>query len=640
MDPEITIKIVENSQSVLKTINDPKDLKGLSLTQLKELAEEVRRKIIETVARTGGHLAPSLGVVELTIALHYVFESPRDKIIWDVGHQAYAHKILTGRKDQFSTLRTFGGLSGFPKREESPHDAFDTGHSGTSISAALGLAVAKEIKNDPAKIIAVIGDGSMTSGEAFEGLNQAGHLNKDLIVVLNDNEMSISPNVGALSSFLSKRLTGKGFVQFKREMESFFKSIPSIGENLIQWAKKSEDSFTGFFTPGMLFSALHFDYVGPVKGHRLEDLIHTFENIRHIKAPVLVHVLTTKGKGYFPAEKNPAYFHGVGPFDLKADDPTIRPPAEIPSYTDVFRKTVVDLAEKDLRIVAVTAAMPEGTGLDLFAQRFPQRFFDVGIAEQHAVTFSSGLALEGLKPIVAIYSTFLQRAYDQLLHDVCLPNSPVILAMDRSGIVGEDGPTHQGVFDLSFLRPLPNLVIMAPKDERELRDMVFSALAYNRPTAIRYPRGPGFGVSLTGEPQSIPLGSWEILKEGHDGVVLAMGRTVYPALEAAERLSFKGKTLTVVNARFLKPLDEAVLTRLARQFPVILTVEENMVQGGFGSAVMERLHELKAPKVRVRSIGIPDRFVEHGSPKKIRSLYGLDTEGLFKVFMEELFDRP
>jgi 1-deoxy-D-xylulose-5-phosphate synthase len=640
MDPEITIKIVENSQSVLETVNDPKDLKGLSLPQLKELAEEVRRKIIETVARTGGHLAPSLGVVELTIALHYVFESPRDKIIWDVGHQAYAHKILTGRKAQFPTLRTFGGLSGFPKREESPHDAFDTGHSGTSISAALGLAVAKEIKNDPAKIIAVIGDGSMTSGEAFEGLNQAGHLNKDLIVVLNDNEMSISPNVGALSSFLSKRLTGKGFVQFKREMESFFKSIPSIGENLIQWAKKSEDSFTGFFTPGMLFSALHFDYVGPVKGHRLEDLIHTFENIRHIKAPVLVHVLTTKGKGYLPAEKNPAYFHGVGPFDLSSEDPTIRPPAEIPSYTDVFRKTVVDLAEKDLRIVAVTAAMPEGTGLDLFAQRFPQRFFDVGIAEQHAVTFSSGLALEGLKPIVAIYSTFLQRAYDQLLHDVCLPNSPVILAMDRSGIVGEDGPTHQGVFDLSFLRPLPNLIIMAPKDERELRDMVFSALAYNRPTAIRYPRGPGFGVSLKGEPQSIPLGSWEVLKEGRDGVVLAMGRTVYPALEAAERLSFKGKSLTVVNARFLKPLDDALLARLAGQFPLILTVEENMVQGGFGSAVMERLHELKVQKVRVRSIGIPDRFVEHGSPKKIRSLYGLDTEGLFKVFVEELIDHP
>jgi 1-deoxy-D-xylulose-5-phosphate synthase len=639
MNQEVKVKIVDHTQSLLDGIGDPRDLKRLSVPQLRLLAEEVRRLIIETVAKNGGHLAPNLGVVELTIALHYVFESPKDKIIWDVGHQSYTHKILTGRKDQFSSLRTFGGLSGFPKREESPHDPFDTGHSGTSISAALGLAVAREIKNDPAKIIAVIGDGSMTSGEAFEGLNQAGHLNKDLIVVLNDNEMSISPNVGALSSFLSKRLTGKGFVQFKREVESFFKSIPSIGENLLQWAKKSEDSFTGFFTPGMLFSALHFDYVGPVKGHRLEDLINTFENIRHIKAPVLVHVLTTKGKGYSPAEKNPAYFHGVGPFDLEAEDPTMSPPSEVASYTDVFRKTMVDLAEKDMRIVAITAAMPDGTGLDLFAQRFPQRFFDVGIAEQHAITFSSGLALEGLKPIVAIYSTFLQRAYDQLLQDVCLPNSPVILAMDRSGIVGEDGPTHQGVFDLSFLRPLPNLIIMAPKDERELRDMVFSALSYNRPVAIRYPRGPGFGVSLTGEPQAIPLGSWEILKEGQDGVLLAIGRTVYPALEAAERLTFKGKVLTVVNARFLKPLDEALLARIARQFSIVLTVEENMTQGGFGSAVMERLHQLKAEKVRVRSLGIPDRFVEHGSPKKIRNLYGLDSEGLYQVFLEEFFEQ-
>jgi 1-deoxy-D-xylulose-5-phosphate synthase len=640
MDQEVKVKVIETPQSFLEGINDPGDLKRLSVPQLKVLAEEVRRLIIETVAKNGGHLAPNLGVVELTIALHYVFESPRDKIVWDVGHQSYTHKILTGRKNQFSTIRTYGGLSGFPKREESPHDAFDTGHSGTSISAALGLAAAKAIKNDPAKIIAVIGDGSMTSGEAFEGLNQAGHLNKDLIVVLNDNEMSISPNVGALSSFLSKRLTGKGFVQFKREVESFFKSIPSIGENILQWAKRSEDSFTGFFTPGMLFSALHFDYIGPVKGHRLEDLINTFENLRHIKAPVLVHVLTTKGKGYPPAEKNPAYFHGVGPFDLKAEDPTVSPPSGVASYTDVFRKTIVDLAEKDIRIVAVTAAMLDGTGLDLFARRFPQRFFDVGIAEQHAITFSSGLALEGLKPIVAIYSTFLQRAYDQLLHDVCLPNSPVILALDRSGVVGEDGPTHQGVFDLSFLRPLPNLVIMAPKDERELRDMVFSALSYNRPTAIRYPRGAGFGVSLTGEPQTIPLGSWETVREGPDGVVLAIGRTVYSALEAAERLAFKGKQITVINARFLKPLDDRCLSRIAGSYATLVTVEENMIQGGFGSAVMEWLHQNRAEKIRVRSVGIPDHFVEHGSPKKIRSLYGLDNEGLFKVYIEEFFESP
>ncbi len=638
MEQEIKINIIEKPASVLEGILNPTDLKALSLPQLKQLAEEVRSLIIETVSKNGGHLAPNLGVVELTIALHYVFASPKDKIIWDVGHQSYTHKILTGRKAQFPTLRTFGGLSGFPKREESPHDVFDTGHSGTSISAGLGIAVAKDLKKEPSKVIAVIGDGSMTAGEAFEGLNQAGHLNRDLIVVLNDNEMSIAQNVGALSSFLSKRLTGKAYVQFKREIESFFKSIPTIGENLLQWAKKSEDSITGFFTPGMLFAALHFDYVGPVKGHRLEDLIATFENIRHIQAPVLVHVLTTKGKGYGPAEKNPSFFHGVGPFDLK--DEEVRPlkPSSVPSYTEVFGKTVVSLAEKDMRIVAITAAMPEGTGLDLFARQFPQRFFDVGIAEQHAVTFAAGLALEGLKPIVAIYSTFIQRAFDQVVHDICLPNIPVVFALDRAGIVGEDGPTHQGLFDLSFLRPLPNLVIMSPKDERELRDMIFSALTYNSPVVIRYPRGSGIGVSMSGEPQLIPLGQWETLKEGKDMAVLAIGHTIYPALEAAERLSFKGKSAEVINARFLKPLDEKLLARVSQRFSRVVTIEENMAQAGFGSAVMEKFHQLHAQGVRIRSLGIPDRFVEHGPSKKIRNLYGLDTEGIFKVLTEELYD--
>ncbi|MBI5604883.1 MAG: 1-deoxy-D-xylulose-5-phosphate synthase [Deltaproteobacteria bacterium] len=636
MDQEIKIKLSEKPLSLLEGIMDPKDLKNLSLPQLKQVAEEVRQLIIETVSKNGGHLAPNLGVVELTIALHYVFESPKDKIIWDVGHQSYTHKILTGRKAQFPTLRTFGGLSGFPKRQESPHDIFDTGHSGTSISAGLGITVANELKKEQSKVIAVIGDGSMTAGEAFEGLNQAGHLNKDLIVVLNDNEMSISQNVGALSSFLSKRLTGRGFVQFKREMESFFKSIPGIGENLLQWAKKSEDSFTGFFTPGMLFAALHFDYLGPVKGHRLEDLIATFENIRHIQAPVLVHVLTTKGKGYGPAEKNPAYYHGVGPFDPEAEVPCPQKPSGAPTYTEVFGKTIVALAEKDIRILAITAAMPEGTGLDRFARRFPQRFFDCGIAEQHAVTFAAGLALEGLKPVVAIYSTFIQRAFDQVLHDICLPNIPVIFALDRAGIVGEDGPTHQGLFDLSFLRPLPNLIIMAPKDERELRDMLYSAVHYNRPVAIRYPRGAGVGVSLGGDAQPIPLGQWETLKEGTDVAVLALGNTVYPALEAGERLTCKGKSAAVVNARFLKPLDERLLAQVAQRFSLVVTVEENMTRGGLGSAVMEKLHELRAGGIRVRSLGIPDRFVEHGPSEKIRSLYGLDAEGILRVLMEEL----
>jgi 1-deoxy-D-xylulose-5-phosphate synthase len=619
---------------ILASLTGPEDLKRFSLTQLKELAEEIRTVIIQTVARNGGHLAPNLGVVELTLALHYVFNSPRDKIIWDVGHQCYTHKLLTGRGGVFSTLRTRGGLSGFPKREESPHDAFNTGHSGTSISAALGIATAKDLKREAAKVVAVIGDGSLTAGEAFEGLNQAGHLDKDLIVVLNDNEMSISNNVGALSSFLSKRLTGKGFVQFKREMESFFKSLPGIGEPILQWAKKSEDSLTGFFTPGMLFSALHFDYVGPVRGHRLETLIETFENIRHLEAPVLVHILTTKGKGYPPAEKDPTRFHGVGPFEIETGEPA-GPKNGLVTYTRVFGDTVTALAEKDLRVVAVTAAMTEGTGLDEFARRFPRRFFDVGIAEQHAVTFAAGLASEGLRPIVAIYSTFMQRAYDQILHDVCLPDLPVVLALDRSGIVGEDGPTHQGLFDLSYLRPLPNMTLMAPKDERELRNLLASALTYDSPAAIRYPRGEGLGIPLDGDPEIIPRGQWEWLEPGEQTVVLAVGNTVTPAVEAARLLKAEGISVAVINARFIKPLDEALLQELAGRFPLLLTVEENVLLGGFGSAVLEALQRLGKRGNRVRSLGIPDGFVTHGSPRELRRLYGLDTEGLRQAIREE-----
>ncbi|MEW6188388.1 MAG: 1-deoxy-D-xylulose-5-phosphate synthase [Thermodesulfobacteriota bacterium] len=636
MNQKIRIPVEDEPSSLLSTISGPQDLKSLSLPRLKQVAEEVRKLIIETVSRNGGHLAPNLGVVELTIALHYVFNSPVDKIIWDVGHQSYTHKILSGRRELFPSLRTFGGISGFPKRQESPHDVFDTGHSGNSISVGLGITAARDLKREPFKVIAVIGDGSMTSGEAFEGLNQAGHLNKDLIVILNDNEMSISQNVGALSSFLSKRLTGKGFVHFKRDVESFFKSIPGIGENLIQFVKKGEDSFTGFFTPGMLFAALHFDYVGPVKGHQLEDLITTFENIRHLQAPVLVHVLTTKGKGYPPAEKNPSYFHGVGPFDLEAEDPSLKKPGAVPTYTEVFGSTLIELGERDLRLVAITAAMPEGTGLHGFAQRFPQRFFDVGIAEQHAVTFAAGLALEGLRPIVALYSTFIQRAYDQVLEDVCLQNLPVIFALDRAGIVGEDGPTHQGLFDLSFLRILPNLMILVPKDEKELRDMLYSALTYAGPVAIRYPRGAGVGVSLTVPPQTLNPGQWEVLQEGDALALLAIGNTVYPALEAAKLLLRQGRKAQVVNARFLKPLDEGLLLALGRKFKTIITVEENLLAGGFGSAVMEKLQQLSCPGVRVRSLGIPDCFVEQGAPQKLRSLYGLDAEGIFRVLAEEL----
>jgi 1-deoxy-D-xylulose-5-phosphate synthase len=623
------------SSRILTALAGPEELKRLSLPQLRQLAEEIRALIIETVSRNGGHLAPNLGVVELTLALHYVFNSPQDKIIWDVGHQCYTHKLLTGRVGLFPSLRTYGGVSGFPKREESPHDAFDTGHSGTSISAALGIAIAKDLKREAAKVVAVIGDGSLTAGEAFEGLNQAGHLNKDLIVVLNDNEMSISNNVGALSSFLSKRLTGKGFVQFKREMESLFKSLPGIGEPLLQWAKKSEDSLTGFFTPGMLFSALHFDYVGPVRGHRLETLIETFENIRHLEAPVLVHVLTTKGKGYPPAEKDPTRFHGVGPFDLATGEPAETKIGAPASYTRVFGETVVALAEKDLRVVAVTAAMAEGTGLDFFARRFPRRFFDVGIAEQHAVTFAAGLASEGLRPFVAIYSTFLQRAYDQVLHDVCLPNLPVVLALDRGGIVGEDGPTHHGLFDLSYLRPLPNLTLMAPKDERELRNLLASTLTYDTPAAIRYPRGEGLGLSLEGEPEIIPWGEWERLEPGEQAVILAVGNMVHPAMQAARLLQTEGLSVAVINARFIKPLDEPLLQELAGRYPLLVTVEENVLLGGFGSAVLEALQRWGKKVPRIRSLGIPDAFVPHGQPRELRRLHGLDTEGIIRAIREE-----
>ena len=449
---------------LLDTVNNPQELKKLPPELLPQLAHEIRDKIITTVSRTGVHLAPSLGVVELTIALHYVFDSPRDKIIWDVGHQAYTHKLLTGRQDRFHTLRQYGGLSGFPKRSESPHDAFDTGHSSTSISAALGMAAGRCLKKERHRVIAVIGDGSMTAGIAFEGLNNAGDLNKDLIVVLNDNGMSISPNVGALSSFLSRKLTRPTMVFLKKQVENLLRSFPGIGGDLITWAKRGEDSFKAFFTPGMLFEALKFTYLGPVKGHRLDHLIETFNNVKNLDGPILVHVLTTKGKGYEPAETDPTGFHGLGKFDPDTGEPK-KGVSEVPSYTEVFGDTLVHLARQDAKIVAITAAMPDGTGLVDFRDQFKDRFFDVGICEQHAVTFAAGLALEGLRPVVTIYSTFLQRAYDQVLHDVCLQNLPVVFAMDRGGVVGEDGETHQGLFDLSYLRHLPNLVLMAPKDE-------------------------------------------------------------------------------------------------------------------------------------------------------------------------------
>ncbi|MHB9074960.1 MAG: 1-deoxy-D-xylulose-5-phosphate synthase [Desulfobaccales bacterium] len=614
---------------LLDTINNPQDLKKLPPEFLPQLAKEIREKIISTVALTGGHLAPSLGVVELSIALHYVFDCPRDKIVWDVGHQAYAHKLLTGRQDRFHTLRQHGGISGFPKRGESPYDAFDTGHSSTSISAALGIASARCLKRERNRVIAVIGDGSMTAGIAFEGLNNAGDLNKDLIVILNDNGMSIAPNVGALSSFLSRQLTRPTMVFLKKQVENLLRSFPAIGDDLLLWAKRSEESFKAFFTPGMLFEALKFTYLGPVNGHRLDHLLETLQNVKNLRGPILVHVLTTKGKGYEPAETDPTGFHGLGKFDPDTGEPT-KSVSKVPSYTQVFGDTLVRLGRENSRIVAITAAMPDGTGLVDFRKEFPTRFFDVGICEQHAVTFAGGLALEGMRPVTTIYSTFMQRAYDQVLHDVCIQKLPVVFALDRSGVVGEDGETHQGLFDLSFLRHLPNLVVMAPKDENELRDMLFTAVEHPGPIALRYPRGRGVGVAFSSTLSKLPIGKAEVLREGEDLLILAMGASVYPALDAAKELDKQGFSATVVNARFVKPLDEHLILSLAAKHGRVLTVEENVLAGGFGSAVLELLADRNLVGITVKRCGIPDIFVEHGTQSILRKKYGLDAAGILK----------
>ncbi len=617
-------------KSLLSQIDGPGQLKKLSIPQLQQLAQEIRDTIICTVAENGGHLAPNLGVVELTLALHHVFEAPLDRIIWDVGHQAYAHKLLTGRRAQFQTIRQYGGLSGFPKRSESKYDAFGTGHSSTSISAALGIAVGNALKGTPNRAIAVIGDGSMTGGLAFEALNQAGDLNKNLIVVLNDNEMSISPNVGALSSFLSRKLSNRTLVNLKREVENVLRSIPSLGPNIIQILKRSEDSLVSFFTPGMLFQALDFHYIGPIKGHRLDRLIETFETAKQLEGPVLVHVMTQKGRGYKPAECDPTSFHGVGSFDIatgKSCGSNSGKPCP-PSYTQVFGQSMIKLGEESTNVIGITAAMPQGTGLDAFAARFPDRFFDVGIAEQHAVTFAAGLATEGFRPVVAVYSTFLQRAYDQIIHDVCLQDLPVVFAMDRGGIVGEDGPTHHGLFDLSFLRPVPNMVLMAPKDENELQHMLKTALEHNGPAALRYPRGNGLGVPMDVTPQSLPIGKGELLREGGDLVLVGIGQTVAAAMEAAERLEQLGVQAAVINARFVKPLDQELILSWARKTERVITIEENVLQGGFGSAVLEMFQEALFTPAGFTRLGIPDTFVPHGGQSTLRNLYGIDAEGI------------
>ena len=622
---------------ILDTINNPADLRQVPVADLPKLVDELRETIIGTVSRTGGHLAPSLGVVDLTVALHYVFDTPKDRIIWDVGHQAYAHKLLTGRRERFNTLRQFGGISGFPKREESSFDHFNVGHASTSISAALGMVAARDIKGEDFKVIAVIGDGSISAGLAFEGLNQAGHLKKNLVVILNDNEMSISPNVGALSSYLNRMMTGNFYTKLKLETKQFLQNIPRVGESMFNIAKKAEESIKGLMAPGLLFEELGFQYVGPIDGHRMDHLIETFGNIKDFTWPVLIHVITKKGKGCEFAECNPAQFHGTPPFDPETGKTSVKK-QKVMSYTEVFGQTMVKLAEDNDKVVAITAAMSDGTGLEKFAAQFPDRFFDVGIAESHGVTFACGLAVEGMRPVAAIYSTFMQRAYDQVMHDLCLQNLPVTLALDRAGLVGEDGPTHHGVFDLAYLRHLPNMVIMSPKDENELQHMIKTAVEHDGPAAVRYPRGTGLGVPMDQEVMSLPIGKGEVLREGEDVVIIAIGNMVRPSLEAAERLKTAGTSAAVVNARFVKPLDEDLILKMAKRTGRIVTVEEHALQGGFGSAVLECIDGNRLTGVKTHRIGLPDRFIEHGTQSMLRQKYGLDADGIFasvRDFMEK-----
>jgi 1-deoxy-D-xylulose-5-phosphate synthase len=614
----------KRNDSILEGIASPADLQDLSAEDLKTLAGEVRDLIIRTVAKRGGHLASSLGVVELTVALLKVFSPPKDRIVFDVGHQAYAYKILTGRREAFDTLRTKGGISGFPKRDESEYDFFDVGHAGNAISVAAGLAQARCFSGDDHKVIAVVGDGSLTCGVSYEGLNQAGAAEKDLIIILNDNEMSISPNVGAMAAYLNRIMTGQIVTRFRAEVKNILKNV--MGESIYSLAKQFEDALKGFITPGRLFEDLGFKYVGPIDGHQLKHLIDTLKNVKRFREPVLVHTITCKGKGYCQAEENPSRFHGVGPFDIGTG--RVEEHAGPPSYTTVFGKTLVKLAAKDPKIVAVTAAMEYGTGLAEFARLFPKRFFDVGIAEQHGVVFAAGLAKEGYRPVVAIYSTFIQRGYDHLIHDVCMQKFPVVFALDRAGVVGEDGPTHHGIFDMAFARSIPNLTIMAPADENELADMLATALTLNGPAAIRYPRSSALGIPLKKEPEILQVGKGRMLAEGNDFLIIGIGSMVAPALQASRLLAGDGVSVGVLDARFVKPLDKALIVEKARSAGRVLVVEEGILAGGFGSAVLELFSEEGLENVRTSRIGLPDSFVEHGTRTELLADYGLTPESI------------
>ena len=628
---------------LLQDINSPADLRRLKPDQLSEVAAEIRQFILETMSRIGGHTGASLGAVELAVALHYAFDTPADRLVWDVGHQAYAHKILTGRRDQLSTIKQYGGLSPFLRRDESEYDTFGAGHASTSISAALGMAIARDRKGESHHVCAVIGDASLPGGMAMEAINQAGHLKTRLIVLLNDNEMSIAPAVGALTGYLNRIREAHGYHRFKDEVGETLLSIPGLGERLHHAAKTVKDALAAAVLPGALVNELGFKYIGYVDGHNPRALVAALREAQQITdSPVIVHALTTKGKGFPSSEKNYYAWHATGPFDISSGAP-IKSSAKAPQYTHVFGDTLCELMEKDEKIVALTAAMPDGTGIDRALERFPKRTFDVGIAEQHAVTFCAGMACEGLKPVAAIYSTFLQRGFDQLMHDVCIQNLNVTFALDRGGIAGPDGPTHHGLLDIAYLRPMPNIILMAPKDEAELRDMLHTAIDHDGPAALRYPRGNAIGVDISAEPRVLEIGKGEILRDGGEIAIVAYGSMVHPSLRAAENLADDGVETTVVNARFVKPLDAGLLLAMARTKRLIVTVEEAYLAGGFGSAVMELLEENGLQdKVRVVRMGIPDRLITHGDASLLLAKYGLDADGIYtrvKESIEVLEDR-
>jgi 1-deoxy-D-xylulose-5-phosphate synthase len=614
---------------MLETINQPSDLKRLSLGDLETLAGEIRQFLIEKLSATGGHLAPNLGVVELTLALHYLFDSPIDKFIFDVGHQAYVHKMLTGRMHLFDTLRKYKGLCGFQKRAESEHDVWEAGHSSTSLSAAMGMAIARDLKGEQHRVIPVIGDGSLTGGMALEALNHIGHEKKNLMVILNDNEMSIAPNVGALHNYLGRIRSDKHYLKAKEELDHLLKKIPAIGGTLAKTAERVRHSLKYLLVSGVLFEELGFTYLGPVDGHNLPQLIETLKQAEKVSGPVMVHVVTLKGKGYSHAEENSMIWHGLGTYKIESGE--VLKSAGPPMYTDVFGQALIELAEKDKRIIAVTPAMPSGSGLIKFGQKFPNRMIDVGIAEQHAATMCAALASEGMKPVFAVYSTFLQRAYDQVVHDICRQNLNVVFAIDRAGFVGPDGETHQGIYDIAFLRHIPNMVLMMPKDENELRQMMKTALDYDQgPIAVRYPRINGTGAAIDEIMRPLAIGTWDVVREGDGVAVLAVGPMVQIAEEAADLLKAQGILMQVINARFIKPLDEAMLLKLAKERTHLITMEETALLGGFGSAVQEFYAEKEIYGMQMKPLGIPDYFVEHGSIKEQRAEVGLTVDNLIQ----------